>query len=273
MRIKVNFTTEKLPILYRHRFMALIKEALKSSDKNYKDRLYPDKALNREVVKPFSFSILMPAEKTIEKEKIFFEDRVSVEDTVFYFPLGSFISLLISSSDYEFIMNLYNGLLQMKSFEFNREIMLKLHKVYVINEKKINTDEVIFKTLSPILLEDKNNKPILHDFLNESKHSNSIYYPQSIFNQHFSQIHRSILKDLRGEGLYEPIEFFPVKIKKQVIKHTLKGFREKTGKPYMTFTCFEGCFKLKGDRRDLQMLYQIGIGLRTGQGFGMVEVV
>ncbi len=44
-------------------------------------------------------------------------------------------------------------------------------------------------------------------------------------------------------------------------------------KPTMKFTCFEGCFKLKGDRRDLQMLYQIGIGLRTGQGFRMVDVV
>lgn len=69
------------------------------------------------------------------------------------------------------------------------------------------------------------------------------------------------------------MEFIPVKLRKQVVKHTLKGFREKTGKPYMTLTCFEGCFKLKGDPRDLQMLYQIGIGLRTGQGFGMVEVI
>jgi len=41
----------------------------------------------------------------------------------------------------------------------------------------------------------------------------------------------------------------------------------------MTLTCFEGCFRLKGDPRDLQMLYQIGIGLRTGQGFGMVDIV
>lgn len=68
------------------------------------------------------------------------------------------------------------------------------------------------------------------------------------------------------------MEFIPINLKKQVVKHTLKGFREKTGKPYMTFTTFQGCFKLKGHPQDLQTLYQIGIGLRTGQGFGMVEV-
>ncbi|MBI5213413.1 MAG: hypothetical protein HY957_08585 [Nitrospirae bacterium] len=32
MRIKVTFRAEKLPILYSHRFMALIKEALEKSD-------------------------------------------------------------------------------------------------------------------------------------------------------------------------------------------------------------------------------------------------
>ncbi len=36
---------------------------------------------------------------------------------------------------------------------------------------------------------------------------------------------------------------------------------------------FQGTFHLKGDSQYLQTLYQIGIGLRTGQGFGMVEVV
>lgn len=69
------------------------------------------------------------------------------------------------------------------------------------------------------------------------------------------------------------MEFIPLKLKKQVIKHTIKGFREKTGKPYMMLTCFEGCFQSIGEPEDLQMLYQTGIGLRTGQGFGMVEVV
>ena len=36
MRIKVTFKTDKLPMIYRHRFMALIKEALQVSDPHYR---------------------------------------------------------------------------------------------------------------------------------------------------------------------------------------------------------------------------------------------
>jgi CRISPR/Cas system endoribonuclease Cas6 (RAMP superfamily) len=35
MRIKATFKTDKLPILYRHSFMALIKEALEKSDNEH----------------------------------------------------------------------------------------------------------------------------------------------------------------------------------------------------------------------------------------------
>lgn len=159
---------------------------------------------------------------------------------------------------------LYNGLLDMKSFQFGNNIYLKLEGVFMLDEKKINADEVMLRTNAPVLIENKEDKPILPIASGLS--------PIASFNEHFNAIHDRILKDIRGQGLYREMEFIPVNLKKQVVKHTLKGFREKTGKPYMTLTCFEGCFKLKGDPMDLQMLYQIGIGLRTGQGFGMVEV-
>ncbi|NWF52836.1 MAG: CRISPR-associated endoribonuclease Cas6 [Nitrospirae bacterium] len=265
MRIKVTFRAEKLPILYRHRFMALIKEALEKSDADYKESLYPDKnSEHSKVAKPFCFSVSMPSGKTAKKEKIVIDEGVEIEDTVFYFPQGKSLSFYVSSCDYQFMMCLYNGLLEIKAFDFGNGITLRLDRVFMLNEKKINGDEVVFKTNSPILIEDKDGKPLLPADSEISK---------SIFNEHFNAIHDRIVKDIRGEGLYRDMEFVPVKLKKQVVKHTLKGFREKTGKPYMTLTCFEGCFKLKGDPRDLQMLYQIGIGLRTGQGFGMVEVV
>ena len=53
----------------------------------------------------------------------------------------------------------------------------------------------------------------------------------------------------------------------------MRKIREKLGKPYITLTCFEGYFTLQGHPEDLKILYQAGMGLRTGQGFGMVEVV
>lgn len=263
MRIKVTFKAEKLPILYRHRFMALIKEVLEKSDAGYKEGLYPNKnSKHSKIAKPFCFSVAMPLGRTAKKEKIIIDEDVGVEDTVFHFPQNSSLSFYVSSSDYQFMVYLYNGLLDIKSFPFANGINIMLERVFMLNEKTIADGEAIFRTNAPVLIEDKEGKPVL-------PFANSL---QS-FNDHFNAIHDRILKDLRGEGLYREMEFIPMKLKKQVVKHTLKGFRQKTGKPYMTITCFEGCFKLKGDPRDLQMLYQIGIGLRTGQGFGMVDVI
>jgi CRISPR-associated endoribonuclease Cas6 len=243
--------------------MSLIKEAIEISDADYKESLYPDKnSEHSKIVKPFCFSVSMPSGKTAQKEKIIIDEGVEIEDTVFYFHQNNSLSFYISSPEYQFMVCLYNGLLEMKSFPFGNGINLKLERVFMLNEAKINGDEAIFRTNAPVLVEDKNNRPVLP--LTDSV---------QLFNEHFNAIHERILKNIRGKGLYKEMEFVPVKLKKQVVKHTLKGFREKTEKPYMTFTCFEGCFKLKGDPRDLQMLYQTGIGLRTGQGFGMVDIV
>lgn len=266
MRIKVTFKADKIPIFYRHRFMSLIKEAIEKSDAEYKKSLYPDKdSEHSKIAKPFCFSVSMPLGRTAKKEKIIIDENVEIEDSVFYFPENSSLSFYVSSSEYQFMVYLYNGLLEMKSFPFGNNINLILERVFMLNEKKIINDEVTFKTNSPVLIENKEGKPILP--------ISGGQIPIDSFNEHFNAVHDRILKDIRGDGLYREMEFVPVKLKKQVVKHAMKGFREKTGKPYMTLTCFEGCFKLKGDPRDLQMLYQIGIGLRTGQGFGMVEAL
>lgn len=263
MRVQILFKAHKLPIIYRHRFMALIKEALNRADSHYKETLYPEKTAEKsKIAKPFTFSVMMPSDRKMVREKIPIDNGVEIEDMVFYFPEGGLLSFIISSSDYEFIINLYNGVLEMGSFDFFPEIKFRLHRVMPLKEKNIQENEVTFKTLSPILIETKDEKPLIPDSQN-----------LHLFNQEFNSIHDRILKDIRGHGLSREMEFTPVKIKKQIVKHTLKGFREKTGKPYMTLTCFEGCFKLGGDPEDLQLLYQTGIGLRTGQGFGMVEVV
>lgn len=272
MRLKILISTNKLPILYRHRFMALIKEALRISDPDEKNLLYPDKNLNREITKPFSFCVLMPKNRQIRREKFSVDNDFYVEDTVFYFDENDHLSMILSSWDPKNLINLYNGLLSLKTFPFNNEINMQIERILLINEKKIEKETVSFKTLSPVLIEDKNDKPILPDCL-ESLVTTGSMESNNRFEEHFNAVHDRILKDLRGRGLKREIKFLPEKIKKQVVKHTLKGFREKTGKPFMTLTCFEGFFKLAGDPEDLQMLYQIGIGLRTGQGFGMVEVV
>ncbi len=291
----MTFKAEKLPILYRHRFMALIKEALNRAAPDYKKQLYPDKDSEySEKAKQFTFSVCPPRFGDydllpVEEFEITVGDREKpnrpprVTGKVIPIKPSEYISMFVSSSDFEFMVNLYNGFLLMKEFKFNDEIKFTLQKVFLLNEKKILSDEVVFKTLSPVLLE----KQLIEVSGNKTKKKDKYILPpmeidttDEEFNAFFSNIHNGILEDVRkengmkGHGLYRPLEFVPIELKKRVIKHTIKAFWEKNpDRPVMKFTCFEGCFKLKGDPRDLQMLYQIGIGLRTGQGFGMVEVV
>lgn len=264
MRIKITIQTNKLPIIYRHRIISLIKEALKKSDKDYKEFLY-----NNKITKPFCFNLVIPKKKEIKKETIQIDDKFQIEDLVFYFD-NQPLNLYISAYDYRFIISLFNGLKRLKTFDFSygnyslvngEKIKFYIKNVYSLNERPIKNDVIIFKTNSPIIIEDKEDNPVLFDDKN--------------FESHLNEISNRILKSphIKGKGLEKPLRFEPIKMQKQVVKHTLKDFREKTGKPIMYLTGNSGIFKLSGHPKDLEILYKIGIGNRTGQGFGMVEVL
>ena len=102
-----------------------------------------------------------------------------------------------------------------------------------------------------------------------------VLFSDKRFEKELNEVTDRILRSetIKGKGLEKPLKFEPLKMNKQVVKHTLKAFREKTGKPIMYLTGNSGIFKLSGHPKDLEILYRIGIGNRTGQGFGMVEVL
>jgi CRISPR-associated endoribonuclease Cas6 len=255
MRIKIILKAEKLPIIYRHRIISLIKEALKKADISYKDSLYHDKA-----PRPFTFN-------------------------------NGELSLFLSSHDYQFIMYLFNGLQGLKSFSFSSDedmlvnsekINIEIKKVLPVNEKPIKNSEVGFKINSPFIIEDWEDNPILPDspdynlHLDKVKTSNNLTHrliSLNDYNEHLNKVQNMIFKTIVERELKETLEFTPVQMEKQIIKHTLKEFREKTGKALMYLTGSKGIFKLKGHPEDLDLIYKIGIGNRTSQGFGMLEVV
>jgi CRISPR-associated endoribonuclease Cas6 len=264
MRVRIVLKTDEMPFLYRHRIISLIKEALMRSDKDYKEFLY-----NGKISKPFTFSLMFPNTKEFVNKRISIDRNFEIDDKVALIKDG-FLSLFVSSSDYRFVISLVTGLKKIGTFNFSygdcmlvdgKSINLEVKSISVLNEKVINNNFAIFRTMSPIVLEDKDDKPII--FLDDN------------FEKELNEIMDRILRSqiIRGFGLKRHLEFEPIKMSKQVIKHTLKDFREKTGKPIMYITGNTGIFKLSGDAEDLNMLYKIGIGNRTGQGFGMLEIL
>ncbi len=243
MRLRINLYAKIIPILYRHRILALIKEGLRNSDNRYKEKLYNK---DTKTPKPFCFHLSIPSPRNLKDEHFVYERERQ-------------LSLIISTFDYEFLMYLYNGLLNIRTFDFEKGNTFRIGKIWLMPKREIREDEVVFKTLSPISIEDRDGKPLLPD------------EDLQKFNKEFYEIHQRIFKSLIGRKPRKKFQFEPIKIKKQVVKHKVSEFVSKTGKDKMMITCFEGVFKLKGDKEDLQFLYDNGIGLRTSQGFGMVE--
>lgn len=259
MRLLFYLRCDKLPIIYRHRFVSLIKEALKRSDKSYKEILYGDSDKTK-IVKPFTFAVKLPSKRELKKELVSIDDGIEVEEDVFYFKGGGFVRFIVSSYDYNFLINLYNGMVNLKEFPLFDGISATLFKSHLLKEEKIEKDEVCLKTLSPILIEDKEGKPIIPSQDNLEK-----------FNNELNQIEDRIKKDLLKEKLKKELQLIPLKIKKEKVKLSIRNHRKEN--PILSFTPFSGVFKLNGNSEDLNFLYQKGIGLRTSQGFGMVEVV
>jgi CRISPR-associated endoribonuclease Cas6 len=255
VRAKISIYTEKIPIIFRHRVIALIKETLSKSDKDYLEALYSTKK-----PKPYTFNLAFDGSIPIDEE-ICIDNAFKIKDKVFYQNINNPAFLYISSDDYEFFVNVINGIREIKTFEFNKEnsIYWKIGKISMLKEKTILSDTVIFKTNSPIIVETKDDKPVV--FSNEN------------FQDELNNIMKANFKEIYGRNLKKPLKFYPLQMKKEVIKHTLRGFREKTGKPIMYITGNSGIFKLKGHPEDLQTIYQIGLGNRRSQGFGMIDVI
>ena len=265
MRIKILIKTDIIPLLYRHRVVSLIKEALKKSDKDYKEFLYKNK-----ITKPFTFNLVLPKNKKIEKGIVQIDENFTIEDNIFILEDSQYLNLYISALDYRFVISLFNGLKRLKIFNFSSDnemlvdgekLTWEIKKVVPLKERPIKSNSMIFKTNSPFLIEDKDDNPVLFSDGNFEKELNEVM-DRILSSEH-----------IKGKGLEKPLKFEPIKMQKQVIKHTLKSFREKTGKPIMYLTGNAGIFKLTGDPKDLEIIYKIGLGNRTGQGFGMVEVV
>ncbi|ATA60325.1 crispr-associated protein cas6 [Geobacillus stearothermophilus] len=236
MRLTCSFKVERMPVSYRMMLVSMIKEALRVSDEQYYERLYDSVSM-----KPFSFS-------TYLKNFRFADQEVYLEG----------ITITVSSPDHEFLLHLYNGLQQKQVFLYKHYQLVK-EKIRMLPEKTITDSTAVFRTLSPMLVEDKNQKPVSPDAPD--------------YEEHVNYLADLILRQYRGNGLLSPLIVRPLRWRKVVVKETNHEFEATHGGgDVLYFTAYQTLFSLTGHPTDLQLLYQLGLSKRRNQGFGLLEV-
>lgn len=243
MRILVELKTNKIPLNYNYLILSLIKNNLLKENPMLFKKLYEENENYKLRTKPFTFSV------KLEKFQIK-DDEVILEKQAV---------LTISTCDYIIGSVIYNSFLKEKDYEYQNKYKIQIGRISVLKEKSINSNEVVFKTLSPLIIKDSKGK-----FL-KTQDSN--------YEKELNYITNEIIKDYRGIGLKESLLFEPVLMKKRVMKEKISKFTERTGKEIFYITGYEGIFKLTGDKEDLNLIYKMGLGFRRSSGCGCLEIV
>lgn len=249
MRLKVSFGERKEIIElnrdYRRHFISFIKSVFAQS--GMYEALYSKKNL-----KPFTFSVFLGERfampEDVEKEKII---------------VSSPFHLIFSTGDLEIFASFYNGLLNMKKnglgLRFNNNIF-PINGLFLNRFTKIKSSSAVFKSVGICILTNPEEKA--KDF---KKWYITPKDDLEKFNYVLNLRMRQKYEILTGRRLQAEIELIPLgddSIKEICVKHYngyLRGFK--------------GQFILKSHPEMLQFIYDYGLGVRTGQGFGLLEVV
>lgn len=205
-------------------------------------RVFGAEEFEQDSTRPYTFSVYFGKEAKVSKEGIG--------------PVR-FINLRFSTGDPSYALKFYNGITSLKG---------KTHKIgtgdFVIKEIRMQKEgdwsSGLFKTLSPVVVERLGAK-------DRSDPKERYIVP---FEEGFEEslLHTLIKRFTLIKG-YEPsLSSFKLRV---------QSFREDMVKHYGGYVrCFMGTFKVHTDNPELlKFVYQFGLGLRTGQGFGYLEVL
>jgi len=249
MRLKVTFG-EREEIIeisrdYRRFLISFIKSVFAQSGKY--EALYSKKNL-----KPFTFSVFLGERFTIPEEAD--KEKITV---------SSPFHLIFSTGDLEIFSSFYNGLLDMKKkglgLSFGNSIF-PISGLFLNRFIKIGGSSAVFKSLGICILTnpEEKAKDFRRWYITPKDDLEKFNY---VLNLRMHQKYEL----LTGRRLQTEIEFIPLgddSIKEICVRHYngyLRGFK--------------GQFILRSHPEMLQFIYDYGLGVRTGQGFGLLEVV
>ncbi|MFQ5729761.1 MAG: CRISPR-associated endoribonuclease Cas6 [Waddliaceae bacterium] len=184
-------------------------------------------------LKPFTFATYFPLMKGNAGEHFHVGERVKINFSTAYIELATY---------------LYNGFLKVRSFPFFDNV-LYFERAMLRRQEVIRSEKVVFKTASPVLVSNIGSS----DWFLLPGESGFV----EGLNFAVSEISKKFLGKENATCSFEPIQ-----IKRKVIWHY-----------HQHRSSFTGVFQLNGQPEVLQLIYDVGLGVRRSQGFGMLEVV
>jgi len=241
----------RLPTNYRIKIASLIKEAIKRENIDLYNSYWGDK--NKNVTKPFTFSLYIPEAKHVNKNGACYLE----------FPSQN-INLTLSSSDFSLLINLYNALLNISGkysifTNYNEPEKsgrnMDIKNFRLLKEEAFHDGIYSFRFMSPLIIRDMTNRKGKSYLVAED--------PDFHENLYHSIAHQYKIRSRDNKPLsINDITFTPVNCRTVKIHH----YRE-------VIPAVSGTFKLEGKGDIIQMLYDEGAGARKSQGFGMMELL
>ncbi|HZK44544.1 MAG TPA: CRISPR-associated endoribonuclease Cas6 [Syntrophomonadaceae bacterium] len=227
--------TCSLPFDFRRHFISLLKTLLSDS------KLYSRFTSEQSGYSPYVFAVSFNKILTIDTDK---------KEILIKLP----VYMTISSGFYEVITQIVNSSIKMR----NAPIILglKIQDVDILPNYKINTNEAefrinrhaVFRGIEDYL--DGSNVQLLEESINQHTINKFSFFNQLPFT-------------LQEEYQLSTIHVMDESNYKKGVCHHYGGL----------ITTLQGRIYLKANRKTLQFLHDFGIGVRSGQGFGLLEVI
>lgn len=233
MRFNISLGIKRLPQHYRMLLLAFIKEMIRKGDAPLYDRLYNF----GKKPKCLTYSLYMK--------------NFQLSEGNYYMQSAM---LIFSTSDVNIGMAFNNGIVDTKYFKHG-EYRLEINQTTLSKEYLIKSNQVTFKILNGLLIENKEKTPLL--------------IGNKEFEKEFNFIINQTFISLYNRNLFEPIKIVNHELKKIVVQETNRHAGGRT----LYFTGQRGTMTLEGHKDDLRLIYLDGIGLRSSSGWGTLEVV
>ena len=244
----------EIPNWFRQGLLYLIKEAFIKSGEDgelFYKRWY---SFNRS--KPFTFSVYFPLRSE--------GDRKVLE--------GEYFKLLFSTNSEEFLIRVYNGLKELSQEDFRLfGSTAKIEGFNLLPERKFVSEKVKFKTLSPFLIRDWKNGdyyiyPIDGPFIGKERPDRFKYWVGVDLSE-FKQRLRENMVRITGKEVklldLQVVGVVPV----------VCGSNNASHRFVATYPGIKAHLELQASHEALKIMYDIGIGARRSEGFGMLEIV